>query len=277
MDLALALSSGLVLSAATAFAALQAWQRQRLVRYHHHKGSRVPPVTWSDQRREWVGLARIVAWQLLAFGADGIRHPDRPRGSVVLCIHGYSQNATNLWAVRRMLAREGRPTVGVSLRHRLAPMGWYADRLEGQMDRLADTLGDRFDVVAHSMGGVVLRIVLGRRPDLARAVGTVVTLGSPHGGTAAVRGIAWLPELAAMHRRSALLSDLPPLSDLVPHGRVVTVAGAADTVVYPTSTSMDPGAEGIVLHGVGHAGLLSHRRALATVRRALRPATPTPG
>jgi pimeloyl-ACP methyl ester carboxylesterase len=213
-------------------------------------------------------------WHFQAFLRDGLRIPDQRAGRTVVCVHGYSQNATNFHGLRRALEAAGRPTVAVSLGYRLAPIGWYVAALERALQRLAGEHPEGLDLVAHSMGGVLVRLVLQRRPDLREALHTVVTLGSPHRGTAAARGIPWVPEIRALKRRSEVLASLPQLPELLPHARVVTIAGDHDTIVYPLDTALVPGTEQIVLRGIGHAGLLTDRIAWDAVVAALSSAEP---
>ncbi len=217
---------------------------------------------------EWVAHelrdgARLGWWYVRGFFGDGHREGE---GRPVLCVHGYTQSGTNFHGLRTHLRR---PSVAVSLLHRLAPLRWYAARLEARLEALVRAHPDGVDVVAHSMGGVVLRMVLSARRDLAASVRTVVTLGSPHRGTAAARWIPLLPEVRALKRRSELLASLPTLVELLPHGRVVTIAAEADTLVYPLETALVPGAHHVVLPGMGHAGLLTRRAAYEAVARAL--------
>ncbi|MEQ1504561.1 MAG: hypothetical protein ABMB14_20145 [Myxococcota bacterium] len=248
---------------------------RRFVDYHRRKGTE-PKTTFS----RWVaaetrGAGTLASWYVRGFLRDGLRVPARSAGRVVLCIHGYTQNATNFHGLRQVLEADGRPTVAVSLGYRLAPLSWYARRLERALDGLVGAQNpDGIDVVAHSMGGVVLRMVLADRPDLRPALRTVVTLGTPHRGTAATRGLGVLPELRALHRRSTLLAGLPQLPALIPDAKVVTIAGDADTVVYPVETSLVTGAHKVVLPGVGHAGLLTTPPAWDAVRRALSDEAP---
>lgn len=241
----------------------------RFVGYHRHKGIESPPLSIRLALHELTAVLQVAWWHVRAVLSDGLRTPSEVRGRPVVCVHGYSQNATNLWAIRRALEHHGRPTLGISLWHRLAPMSWYARRLEGRLEALAASLDEGFDVVAHSMGGVVLRMVLDRRPDLRRAIHSVVTLGTPHRGTAAVRGMPWLPELRALSRRSDLLQQLPLLRELLPHAQLVTVGSTGDTVVYPVASTLEPYTQNVLLHEIGHTGLLTHQRALAVVCQAL--------
>lgn len=258
--------------AGVGFTGIGLWlHHRRFMGYHRFKG--LPPPEASLWR--WVlsdvrAFAILGWWHVRGFLQDGLRTPDPTHGRPVLCVHGYTQNATNFHGLRRALERAGRPTVAVSLWHRFAPMGWYGHRLEQKIEELSHRFPDGIDVVAHSMGGLVLRMVLTAREDLRGAIHTVVTLGSPHRGTAAARGIPLIPEVLAMKRGSLLLAGLPQLTELLPHARVVTIAGDADTVVYPVDSVSVPGAEAVVLHGVTHAGLLTRSSAHAAVTEALR-------
>lgn len=242
----------------------------RFVGYHRHKGLPVPQLGSAAWRNELHGLVMLGWWGLRAWFSDGVRTPPAVTGPVVVAIHGYSQNATNMWGVRTALEAIGRPTVGISMLHRWAPLHRYVARVERQLDRLSESLGERFDIVAHSMGGIVLRMLLDRRPDLRPRIGRVVTLGAPHRGTAAVRGFGplALPEMRAMARRSDILESLPPLRDLLPQADLVSVAGTADVIVYPPSTSLDDGTRTILLPDIGHASLLTASSALTAVREA---------
>lgn len=240
---------------------------RRFVGYHAHKGTIAMPSFGEWLHAETRGATSLGWWYLAGLVE---RAPEAPTpGRLVVCVHGYTQNATNFVGLRRVLHASGRPTRALSLGHRLAPMSWYAFRLERYLREMHREHPDGFDLIAHSMGGVVLRMVLASNDELRAPLKTVITLGSPHHGTAAARGIPLLPEIRALKRRSALLKGLPHLTDLLPHARIIAVAGDADTVVYPLETALVPGAESIVLEGIGHAGLLTEPRAWGAVRSAL--------
>jgi triacylglycerol lipase len=242
------------------------WHTARWAAYHARKGLPLPGSSWEALTAEAADLGRIGAWAVQGFGRDGRWAVAAPSGPLVVCVHGYTQNGTNFFGLRQALLAVGRPSIAPSLRHRLAPVRWYTDRLARELDA---TLGrdERFDAVCHSMGGVLLRAVLAGRPDLRARLGRVVTLGSPHAGTAAARGIPWLPEVRALKRRSSWLAALPPLVDLAP--AVTTIAGSFDTIVYPVSSALEPGAAHVVLT-LGHAGLLARGTAIDAVLAALR-------
>jgi pimeloyl-ACP methyl ester carboxylesterase len=129
---------------------------------------------------------------------------------------------------------------------------------------MANRSPDGFDVVCHSMGGVLLRRLLVDHPDLAPHVRTVVTLGSPHAGTAAIRILPPIAELADLRPGSAWIAALPD----APSGWI-TVAGEDDAVVYPQHTAHLPQSRRVDLAGIGHLGLLVRQDVHAAVLAAL--------
>lgn len=253
--------------------------RARTYLHHTRRAGEPPPAVrqLSVWATEVLALLAVQASQLLAPVAHRTWRPATPHGRPVLCVHGFTQNGSNFTWLRRRLYARGRPTEAVLLGIPPRRIEAYADVLEQHLERMIDTSRLPVDVVAHSMGGVVLRVVLVRRPDLRGRLGQVVTVGSPHRGTGAARGLP-LPETRFMGRRSDALLALPMLSELVDPRTLTTVGGDEDTTVYPVETTLDPGARQVVLPGLGHAGILWHASALDTVVRALEapiPASPT--
>jgi len=253
-------------AAAGAAGAAATWHHRRWLAYHRRKGVEPPAGAYRLAQVESRDGAALLWWSLRAAWRDGWMRPHDVSGPPVVCVHGYTQNGTNFWGIRRALAGCGHPTAAVSLHHRLAPMSWYARRLRRSLQGLLAPVQEPVDVVAHSMGGVLMRLVLADDEALRSQVRSVITLGSPHRGTAAARGIPLLPEVQALKRRAALLDDLPSLTELVP--RVTNLAGTLDTVVYPLASALEPGARHVVLP-VGHAGLLTHPAAVHAVLTAV--------
>ena len=252
--------------AAVAVAGAALWHHGRWQAYHRFKGRTVEASGWAVLAAEAMDSLRLTAFFARSVGRDGWLEPAEASGRPVLCVHGYTQNGTNFWGIRQELLAMGRPSRSVSMVPGVASMRWYADKLERTLEHEVSQRAEAIDVVCHSMGGVVLRMVLARREDLRARVASAVTLGSPHAGTAAARGIPWLPEVQALKRRSSLLQGLPPLSALVP--KVVTIAGTLDTIVYPLESALEAGAQHVVLP-VGHAGLLTAQPAMQAVVAAV--------
>ena len=241
----------------------------RFFRYHRKKGLPLPDgPRWSDRIGHWLresyALLMIHVWRLergpprLAPAADG---------DLVLCVHGFTQDRTNFSALRRRLWMAGRPSDSIDLglpgRH---PRKLARKVIAGLEAMIARHPGRPIDVVCHSMGGLVLRDALATRPDLAAPIRTIVTLGSPHHGTAGARWPVRLwPEAGGLARGSDWIASLPTLAEVAPDARTVTLAGSADYIVYPQDTAHLPGSEHVDLHGIGHAGLLTDERVMDTV------------
>ena len=231
----------------------------RFARYHRHKGMDLPDGdTWRQRIRNWAdegtALMQVMLYKVEA-APQRLVAPADP-GHPVLCVHGFTQDRTNFAKLRRTLWDLGRPSQAIDLgrpgRH---PSG-YAPRLIAALEEPDEPI----DIVCHSMGGVLLRHVLRDRPDLGARVSSIVTLGSPHHGTAASRGFILVPEAKGLHRRSPWIADLPTFAELVPHARTVTIGGSADYVVYPLDTCHLDGSERVDMAGLGHAGMLTHPR-----------------
>jgi pimeloyl-ACP methyl ester carboxylesterase len=212
----------------------------------------------------------LAAWAVRAALRDRLHVPAGADGPPVLCVHGFTQNGTNFWGIRRELHARRRATRAVFLGRPFQPLVGYMPALERALDELVGRFPDRpVDVVCHSMGGVILRLVLARRQDLAGRIGRIVTLGSPHRGTASPRGVAWFADVRELSRRSPVLAHLPGLPELAPAARLTTIASTRDFIVYPHDSALVPGAEQALFHDVGHAGLLVHPEVVAEVVRAV--------
>ncbi len=240
----------------------------RRAAYYRYKQIEAPPLPVRSFVRygllEGVAMLTLFWWRVRAALSDGRRDPRGPvTGPPVLCVHGITQNGSNLWGIRRALARRGRSTRAVSLGLFGRPLAAYVPPLERAFRELAaDSPDGRVDVVAHSMGGVVLRMMLAQHPDLAPHLRRVVTLASPHAGTASGRGLPLGGSIRNLGRRSTLLSELPgfPVS-----AALTTVAARHDLIVYPQETCHLPGARAIDFADIGHVGLLTRRVAIERV------------
>lgn len=212
--------------------------------------------------RTVASVASLWAWWLRSAlgGSPGPpRHTGVPAvGDPVVCIHGFHLGESSLWGVRRLLERRGRRTVGLFLGLPYRSPDTYARALKRRLGELLE--GDpetRVDVVAHSMGGLVLRQALSESPELAARMGRVVTLGTPHHGTGLLRHLRFGPVYRMMSRGAPYLEELPTFAETAPGAKVTTVASRHDLVVYPVETAHLDAAERITLEGIGHLGLLT--------------------
>ncbi len=195
--------------------------------------------------------------------ARGNRHP-------VVLLHGFAMNRTNWIFLGRRLARRGiGPLYGTSyfspqsVRH-------SAEHLARFVERVREREGcERVDIVAHSLGGVVARYYL-QRLDGAKHVGRLVTIGSPHNGTAVARLGALIPSALETRRDSAFFAELGPL--VAAEGlQITSVWSHADAIIEPPeSASVAPVGEDRVFDDLGHLALLLSPRVLDAVAERLR-------
>lgn len=127
--------------------------------------------------------------------------------------------------------------------------------------------GDRVDVVAHSMGGLVARLALDDEATRAR-VATLVTLGTPHGGTHAAR-FAATEYTRALRPDSEIILRLAQQLPWRGPPRLVSFWSAADVLLLPASTACVDGAENVELPGATHYSYLLQPACFARVMEAL--------
>ncbi|MCC7703125.1 alpha/beta fold hydrolase [Janthinobacterium sp. GW460P] len=186
------------------------------------------------------------------------------QGLPVLLIHGYVCNR-GYWAqLSRQLARAGIAHEGIDLEPIGADIEDFVPQVEQAIGALcARTGSDRVIIVAHSMGGLVARAWL-RQYGAAR-VARIVTIGTPHHGTALANLAAgtnarqmsriddtpsgWLAQLAA--------SEAPATRALI-----TSMYSHHDNIVAPQASAWLPGARNIAFGGIGHVALASDARLL---------------
>jgi triacylglycerol esterase/lipase EstA (alpha/beta hydrolase family) len=185
-------------------------------------------------------------------------------GAHVALIHGLSADGTSLFALRRALVAAGRSTTSPHLGHMLRPIERYAERLAAELS----LIDGAFDVVAHSMGGIVLRQALVIEPSLRARIRRVVTIATPHHGTGSARFIP-TPEARQLVPGGPWIDALPSLRALLPDTPITTIATDTDAIVYPSSTCRVEGAPHHELRGLGHTETLLHPQILQLVMTAL--------
>ncbi len=201
-----------------------------------------------------------------------LAHGTAAAATPVLLVHGMVDNRSIFALLARALRRCGFGQVRTlnysvftsDVRAAAAELGRTVERL------CAETGYERVHVVAHSLGGVIARYHVQRQGGDAR-VHTLVTLGSPHGGTAAAR---MLP--------LRLCRQLRPDSDVIAElaepapgcrTRFLAVWSDLDQLIYPKSSARiehpDLDAASVLVSGVGHMSLPAAPQVARAVTRAL--------
>ena len=187
----------------------------------------------------------------------------------VLLVHGFGGAKSSWSLVAQALSARGVTVDAMGY----APVGnsveQLADKLVVEVERtLSRTGADKVHLVGHSLGGVIIaQAILDAR--LTGRVDTVITLGSPFGGSPWATALPLVDIVRALRRGSPLLRRLAstPLPDGV---RWLSVTAALDVVVPGLrSVPFHPQVETITIDGIGHIGMLLSQRVLECIAAAL--------
>lgn len=171
----------------------------------------------------------------------------------VLMIHGYGCNRAVWLPIQRHLAAAGHPTDAIDLMPLLGDIDDYAHDIAAAVTRLTRAHGRAPVLLCHSMGGLAARAAL-RRSETG-LVAHVITLGTPHRGTAMartgrghnVRQMAW----ASPWLRQLAASETPTM-----RACITSIFSWHDSIVGPAGASWLDGARHIPFAGIGHVSLL---------------------
>ncbi len=174
----------------------------------------------------------------------------------VLLIHGYATNCGIWTPMMRYLIRRGVTSVfTMNLEPRFGDIDEYAQQVAAQVTRIRNTTrASKVVLVAHSMGGLVARAYIERFGGAAR-VAKLVTIGTPHHGTAMAR-IAPGVNGTQMRRGNAWLDALnrdENYGDSVPY---VSIYSTHDNVVFPQNSAEFGKARNVEIVGRGHFTLI---------------------
>lgn len=198
----------------------------------------------------------------------------RDRPPVILFVqHGWADRAASLRPLARALTtpttRVVNPNLGY-LRTWLR-MDTLVDRVEAEAtEAIAAAPSARIRVVGHSMGGLIWLEVLERHPEWWTRVDGVVLLGSPIGG---VRLAHLADPFNLAIGRDLKVNRRPVASRLAQRMRLLSIAGKSDAAgdgVVRVADAQAPGVPTMVLPGVDHRGLRSHRLVLRLAREFFR-------
>ena len=209
---------------------------------------------------------RTSSWGMLRPRLSAVPSPGEGRLPVLL-IHGYVCNR-GFWApLSRRLAQAGIVHGAVDLEPVGAGIDEFVPLVARAVDELLTHTGARQVIlVAHSMGGLVARAFL--RQHGVQQVARVITLGTPHHGTA-LANLAVGRNARQMSRPGGApnvwLAQLD--ADETPATRALftSIWSHHDNIVAPQASSHLPGATNIALGGIGHVALAADPRVMRQV------------
>ncbi len=186
----------------------------------------------------------------------------------VLLLHGWGMNRICMAVLAARLRRDGRRVVAISYNSYGRDNATKSANVAARLRRLAPSIkGTAMDVVAHSLGGIIVRGLV--REQLAGlCFVNIVTLGSPHRGA-----------MLAARLPASIFGQLCPGSDyLRTLGEDSAALGCVhftsiystfDAVVYPPENCELSGALNVSVNFPGHLGLLFSDRIYTLIKENL--------
>ncbi|MFJ7083551.1 lipase family alpha/beta hydrolase [Streptomyces griseus] len=200
----------------------------------------------------------------------------------VVLLHGFIDNRSVFLLLRRALLRNGHDHGHHRHRHRhleslnYSPLTRDIRAAAGLLGRhveeiCARTGHHRVDIVGHSLGGLIARYYV-QRLGGDRRVRTLVTLGTPHGGTAVAPWAGVHPIVRQMRAGSSVIEELRAPAPGC-RTRFVSFWSELDQVMVPVETACvdhpDLDAVNVRVTGIGHLALPVHPTVAAAIREAL--------
>ncbi|MEU5371125.1 alpha/beta fold hydrolase [Streptomyces sp. NPDC005951] len=190
----------------------------------------------------------------------------------VVLLHGFIDNRSAFLVLRRTLTRHGRRLASLNYSPLTRDVRTAAELLGRHVEEICARTGhDRVDIVGHSLGGLVARYYV-QRLGGDRRVRTLVTLGTPHGGTAVAPGAGVHPIVRQMRGGSSVIEELRGPAPGC-RTRFVSFWSELDQVMVPVETACvdhpDLDAVNVRVTGIGHLALPVHPTVAAAVREAL--------
>ncbi|MEU3918612.1 alpha/beta fold hydrolase [Streptomyces sp. NPDC029004] len=191
----------------------------------------------------------------------------------VVLLHGFVDNRSVFVLLRRALARHGRQHVEcLNYSPLMCDIRTAAELLGRHIEQICARTGRcEVDIVGHSLGGLIARYYVQCLGGDLR-VRTLVTLGTPHSGTAVAPLASAHPIVRQMRPGSAVIEELTTPAPGC-RTRFVSFWSDLDQIMVPVETACidhpDLIAQNVRVSGIGHLALPVHPAVAAAIREAL--------
>ncbi|MDQ1008886.1 pimeloyl-ACP methyl ester carboxylesterase [Streptomyces sp. V4I23] len=188
-------------------------------------------------------------------------------------LHGFVDNRSVFVLLRRALARHGPHHVEcLNYSPLTCDIRTAAELLGRHVEEICARTGQReVDIVGHSLGGLIARYYVQRLGGDHR-VRTLVTLGTPHAGTAFAPLAGAHPIVRQMRPGSSVIEELRMPAPGC-RTRFVSFWSDLDRIMVPVETACidhpDLLAQNVRVSGIGHLALPVHPAVAAGIREAL--------
>ncbi len=204
----------------------------------------------------------------MARGRPALRIHAGSEAPPVLLLHGYGCNS-GYWAhLTPLLDQRKISHATLDLEPLMASIDDYVPMVASAIEALRAASGSRqVVIVAHSMGGLVARSYM--RTHGCSQVARVITLGTPHHGTAlASFGVGKNAQQMRRHDDDNVNDWLRVLAaSETPASRalITSLYTHHDNIVTPQTSSVLPGARNIAFGGIGHVAMGRNSQIIACI------------
>ncbi|MGW3660807.1 esterase/lipase family protein [Streptomyces sp. NPDC005151] len=198
---------------------------------------------------------------------------ESPERRPVVLLHGFIDNRSVFVLLRRSLARHGwHHLESLNYSPLTCDIRTAAELLGRHVEEICTRTGHHeVDIVGHSLGGLIARYYV-QRLGGDRRVRTLVTLGTPHGGTSVAPVASAHPIVRQMRSGSAPIEELRRPAPGC-RTRFVSFWSELDQVIVPVEAACidhpDLDALNVRVTGIGHLALPVHPAVAAGIRQAL--------
>jgi pimeloyl-ACP methyl ester carboxylesterase len=193
--------------------------------------------------------------------ADYLPVSDQPG---VVFIHGFFCNRAFWSPWMRQLAANKRAFSSVTMEPVFGSIDDYTTLVEAAVAKMTRATGLPPALICHSMGGLAARAWLRANPANEARIQRVITIGTPHFGTALSRKKGLLPftNTHQMQRLGAWTQQLAKDEPAARYSKFTCWYSNCDNIVVPTSTAMLPGADNRFVTAQGHVSMAFSQRVM---------------